>query len=82
MSVSLSGNNLLPKGEKKEEKEEKGKHFHRAERCFGSFQRAVALPLAVDSDRIRAEYNKGVLEIHLAKKPDVRPRQIPVKETN
>jgi HSP20 family protein len=79
LSVSLSGNNLLIKGEKKEEKEEKGKHFHRIERSFGGFQRMVALPVGVDADRIRAEYNKGVLEVHLPKKPEAKPHQIPVK---
>jgi len=78
LSVSLSGTNLLIKGEKKEEKEEKGKHLHRIERTFGSFQRTVALPVAVDASKIKAEYNKGVLEIHLPKKPEVKPQQIPV----
>ena len=81
LSVSLSGTNLLIKGEKKEEKEEKGKHFHRIERSFGSFQRTVALPVAVDSSRIKAEYGKGVLEIHLPKKSEVKPQQIPVSSS-
>jgi len=81
LSVSLSGTNLLIKGEKKEEKEEKGKHFHRIERSYGSFQRTVALPVAVDASRIRAEYNKGVLEVHLPKKPEVKPQQIPVSSS-
>ena len=81
LSVSLSGTNLLIKGEKKEEKEEKGKHFHRIERSFGSFQRTIALPVAVDSSRIKAEYNKGVLEIHLPKKPEAKPQQIPVTQS-
>lgn len=81
LSVSLSGTNLLIKGEKREEKEEKGKHFHRIERSFGSFQRTVALPVAVDSSRIKAEYTKGVLEIHLPKKPEVKPQQIPVSSS-
>ena len=78
LRVSLSGTNLLIKGEKKKEEEEKGKHFHRIERSFGSFQRTVALPVAVDSSGIKAEYSKGVLEIHLPKKPELKPQQIPV----
>ena len=81
LSVSLSGTNLLIKGDKEEEKEEKGKQFHRIERSFGSFQRTVALPVAVDSSRIKAEYSKGVLEVHLPKKPEVKPQQIPVSST-
>ena len=81
LSVSLSGTNLLIKGDKKEEKEEKGKQFHRIERSFGSFQRTVALPVAVDSSRIKAEFSKGVLEVHLPKKPEVKPQQIPVSSS-
>ena len=81
LSVSLSGTNLLIKGDKKEKKEEKGKQFHRIERSFGSFQRTVALPVAVDSSRIKAEYSKGVLEVHLPKKPEVKPQQIPVSSS-
>ena len=76
LSVSLSGTNLLIKGEKNKEKEEKGKHFHKVERSYGSFQRTVALPVAASG--IKAEYNKGVLEVHLPKKPEVKPQQIPV----
>ncbi len=78
LSISLSGTSLLIKGERKDEKEEKGKHFHRIERSYGSFQRSVDLPAAVDANSIRAEYSKGVLEIHLPKKPEVKPRQIPI----
>ena len=81
LSISLSGTNLLIKGERKEEKEEKGKQFHRIERTFGSFQRTVALPVGVDSSKIKAEYTKGVLEIHLPKKPEVKPQQIPVSSS-
>jgi HSP20 family protein len=51
-ALSLSGNKLLIKGEKKAETEEKDKHFHRIERSFGSFHRMVAFPVAVDSDKI------------------------------
>ena len=78
LSVTLSGDNLIIKGERKEEKEEKGKHFHRVERRYGSFQRSIPLPVAVDSDKIKAEYSNGVLEIHLPKTAEAKPKEIKI----
>ena len=79
LSLTLSGDNLLIKGERKAEKEEKDKHFHRKERWQGLFQRVIALPVSVDQEKISAEYKKGVMEIHLPKKPEVKPKEIPIK---
>lgn len=78
LNVSLSGGNLIIKGERSTEKEEKDKHFHRVERSFGSFQRIVALPVAVDADNIKAECHKGVLELHLPKKAEAKAKEIPI----
>jgi HSP20 family protein len=78
VSLSLSGENLIIRGERKVEKEEKDKHIHRMERWCGSFERVVALPVSVDQDEISAQYKKGVLEIRLPKKPEVKPRRIPI----
>ena len=78
ISVSLSGDNLLIKGEKKAEKEEKGKHFHRIERTCGSYERVIQVPVSVDANKIKANYKKGILEVHLPKKPEVKPKQIPI----
>jgi HSP20 family protein len=78
VSLSLSGENLIIKGERKGEKEEKDKHFHRMERWCGIFERVVPLPVSVDEEKISAHYRKGVLEIHLHKKPEVKPRHIPI----
>ncbi len=79
ISVTLSGDNLMIKGEKKSEKEEKDKHFHRIERCYGSFQRVIGLPVSVDQEKIKADYAKGVLEIRLPKKAEAKPKEIPIK---
>jgi HSP20 family protein len=79
ISVTLSGDNLMIKGERKSEKEEKDKHFHRIERSYGSFQRVIGLPVSVDQEKITAEYKKGVLEVHLPKKPDLKPKEIEIK---
>jgi HSP20 family protein len=78
LSVSLSGDNLIIKGERKEEKEEKDKHYHRKERRHGSFQRIVTLPVTVDAKKISAEYHNGVLKVHLPKKEEVKPKEIPI----
>ena len=78
-SVSLSGDNLIIKGERKEEKEEKEKHYHRIERRHGNFQRVIALPVSVNAEKINAEYKNGVLEIHLPKKAEAKPKEIPIK---
>lgn len=79
ISVTLSGDNLMIKGERKSEKEEKDKQFHRMERSYGTFQRVIGLPIAVDPEKIKANYVRGVLEIHLPKKAEGKPREIPIK---
>jgi HSP20 family protein len=79
ISVTLSGDNLMIKGERKSEKEEKDKQFHRIERSYGVFQRTIRLPVGVDADKIKANYVKGVLEVHLPKKAEIKPKEIPIK---
>ena len=66
-------------GEKKEEKEEKGKTFHRMERKYGQFRRVLPLPTKVEAERVEAQMNEGVLKIVLPKAAEVRPKAIPVK---
>jgi len=69
IDVSLSNDTLLIKGEKREEKEDKGKNFFRTERVYGSFERAIPLPFEVQQDKVDASFKKGVLEITLPKSP-------------
>jgi len=78
LSVTLLGNTLRIKGEKKSEKEEKGKNFHRTENYYGTFERALPLSASVDAEKIKADYTKGVLEIRLPKKPELKAKEIPV----
>lgn len=78
ISVALSDDKLVIQGERKGEKEEKTKHFHRLERSYGRFERVLPLPAAVDATKISANYHKGVLEVHLPKKPEAKPKQIKV----
>ncbi len=67
VTVEVHEGALSVKGEKKEEKEEKTKHFHRAERRYGAFQRSFQLPDTVDHEAIKASFRNGVLEITLPK---------------
>ncbi len=81
VSVELDGNTLTIKGERKEEKEEKGKKIHRVERFYGSFMRSFTLPENVDAKAISAEMKDGVLHVHLPKTaaPEKRPTKVEVK---
>ena len=70
--VTLADGTLTIKGEKKAEKEEKGKNYHRVERSYGSFSRAVAVPAEVAEDKVKANFAKGVLTVTLPKKPGAK----------
>jgi HSP20 family protein len=76
--VSVSGDDLVVKGERKLESEEKKKQYHRVERSYGMFHRVIPLPSTIEAGKIKAEYNKGVLEIHLPKKAGAKAKQIPI----
>ena len=67
IEVNLTGDVLTLKGEKRAETEEKGKNFHRVERRYGSFARAVEMPAEVDPGKVTAVFKKGVLTVTLAK---------------
>jgi HSP20 family protein len=76
--VSLTENTLTIKGERKEEKEEKKKNYHMIERRYGSFYRSIPLPCSVETDKVEANYKKGILEITLPKSASVKAKQITV----
>jgi HSP20 family protein len=67
IDVSLQNNTLTIKGEKKEEKEDKGKDCYKMERSYGSFSRSIPVPVEVETDKVEAKFNKGVLSITLPK---------------
>ena len=66
-------------GERKFEKEEKGKKYHRVERSYGSFVRSFTLPEDADGTKVSAEYKDGVLRVHLPKSEQAKPKAIEVK---
>jgi HSP20 family protein len=69
IEVSLNKDSLTIKGEKKEEKEEKGRDYYHMERSYGSFSRTIPLPVEVDTDKVEAHFKKGVLTVTLPKTP-------------
>jgi HSP20 family protein len=77
--VTVENGRLTLGGERKFEKEETGKKYHRVERSYGSFLRSFNLPENADPDRVEAEFKDGVLRVHLAKLEKAKPRQIEVK---
>jgi HSP20 family protein len=67
IDVTLSDGNLLIRGEKKAEKEDRQKNYYRVERSYGSFARSIALPAEVDDQKVDASFKDGVLNIVLPK---------------
>ncbi|MFQ5688411.1 MAG: Hsp20/alpha crystallin family protein [Candidatus Scalindua sp.] len=79
IDISIVDDTLTIKGEKKEEKEDKSKSYHRVERSYGSFTRRVALPAHVKIDEVEAKDHQGVLEITLPKMEKAKTKKITVK---
>jgi HSP20 family protein len=79
VKVSVENGELTISGERKIEKEEKGKKFHRIERSYGSFLRSFTLPEAVSGDKVSAEFKDGLLTVHLPKDEKAKPKTVEVK---
>ena len=77
VKVTVEDGMLTISGERKQEKEEKGKKYHRVEREYGSFMRCFTLPDAVVADQVTAEFKDGLLAVHLPK--DVKAAAKPVE---
>lgn len=78
INVSVEGDTLMIKGEKKMEKEVKEEDYYRSERSYGSFVRSIPLSSAVDKDKIEANYENGVLEVTLPKIAEKKPKKVKV----
>jgi HSP20 family protein len=78
ISVELEDNALTVSGERERSEEVSGERFYRFERLHGSFARTIALPEGTDESSINAEYKDGVLEIHVKKPEQPKPRRIQV----
>jgi HSP20 family protein len=82
VSVTVANGVLTIKGEKKHEKEEKGENYYLTERSFGSFERSIRLPDTIDEGKVEAKFDKGVLKVTAAKKPEAvkAERKIEIKK--
>jgi HSP20 family protein len=79
IKVNVENGVLTITGERKFEKEEKGKKYHRIERSYGSFTRSFTLPEAVKADKVSAEFKDGLLHVRLPKDESAKPKTIAVK---
>lgn len=79
VNVEICEGQLCVSGEHREEKEEKGKTYHRVERHFGQFRRVLPLGAGIESDKVDANYKDGVLKITVPKSKEALSRKIQVK---
>lgn len=79
VKIAVQDDVLTMSGERMQEKEEKGKKFHRIERAYGSFSRSFTLPEDADASKITADFKNGVLTVHLPKSERAKPKSIEVK---
>lgn len=79
VKVSVEAGVLRISGERKHEKEEKNKKYHRVERSYGSFTRAFQLPDAIDESKVSAEFKNGILNVRVPKTERANPRAVEIK---
>ena len=79
VQINISGEVLTIKGETKQMEEKKEKAWHMREQHWGAFERAVALPTKVVSDKAKAEFENGILTVTLPKAEEVKPKIINIK---
>lgn len=86
VDVSVTGDRIVIKGEKKSEKDErsdeKGREYHRIERSSGTFQRIITLPFTIDADKVEAVVKDGVLAVTIPKPPEAVENTKKVKVTH
>ena len=78
IDIELTGDTLTIRGERRFENQERKDDFVRVERSYGRFQRSFTLGVPVQGDKVSASYRDGVLEIHLPKSEETKPRKVQV----
>jgi HSP20 family protein len=78
VKITMEDGTLTITGDRKCEKEENGKKYHRVERSYGSFGRSFSLPDDASPAKVTADFKDGVLRVHLAKNEKARPQQVEV----
>ena len=78
VSITIEDKVLTLSGERKWDEEENKNNYHRVERAYGSFTRAFTLPSVVDSDKVSARFEHGILTVSVPKAEEVKPRRIKI----
>jgi len=78
LDIKIVDQTLTIRGERKLNTEEKTENFHRIERRYGQFTRSFTLPNTVDTEKVQAKFEHGVLTVELPKRPEAQPKQIKV----
>jgi HSP20 family protein len=78
LDIQVTGNNLAISGERKIAPEEESARYHRKEREAGTFSRMIALPGEIDSDKVEANLEKGILTVVVSKAEIAKPKQITI----
>src|SRR5439155_15732045 len=78
VKVTVENGVLMITGDRKFEKEEKGKRYHRIERAYGSFTRSFSVPDNADGTKVSAEFKDGVLRVRMPKTEKAKPKSIPI----
>ncbi len=79
IKISLREDSITISGERKKEKEEKGKTYHRVEMAYGKFVRTIQLPEEIQPDKAKAEYKNGILTVTLPKSEKAKPKEIEIE---
>lgn len=79
ITVELADDALTLRGERKEEKEDKGRNWYTREQSYGTFRRTVALPASVDGGKAKASFRKGVLTVTVPKRPEEQAQRKTIK---
>jgi HSP20 family protein len=82
LDITYNNNTLTIRGEMNKEEEQKEKRYLMRERHYGTFVRSISLPSSVNSGAIEAEYNDGILTLHLPKTEEVKPKRIAIRGGN
>src|SRR3977135_2093132 len=78
VKVTVENGVLTISGERKFEREENKKKYHRVERAFGTFVRSFSLPDVADASKVKAEFKNGMLTVHVPKSEKAKPKQVEV----
>ncbi len=79
IKVTIDEDGITISGERKKDKEEKGKTYHRIEMAYGKFKRYIPFPREVEPDKAKAKYKEGILHIEIPKSEKAKPKEVEIK---